>query len=825
MAQAPYSPVPDVAPTVSGTGAQYQSAEATPNAFGAQIGQAVSGVGEQIQKQADHFLNIFNESSARDATSKAASAIADENNKFFQLKGNDAVAGLKQHEATIDQIVKDNSEGLSFAANPMYLGQVSGYADRAKITAGSHAGQQADIGLKSSMDGTIQSNQNLFAMNPNDPSSEDHIHEIVNSTLSLSHLNGFDKNAAEALTSHNIGTALIAGVHSNMQTNPDAANKLTDRALNGSYVMPDGTRIPMLSAEQREQLLTFTRSENQKYTDVNNLNALLAGNPLPPPVGGGVKEVNVKSAVAASAQKAGNDPNVALMIAGLESSFGRTSDNIGGVKGSGAMEQKQAEAERIAKGIFGGEATPAQIYTVYQQGPGGGAAILKTAQTNPNASALDVLTPLYKSQEEAASALTGNRIPVNATVKQVTDFLQKKCDSMYGSVKCNTTTPDGSQVDLGKAIVQPHVQAGVPAQPTSNPIEAMQQFNELYSSRMAVINDPNNGLSDLARKNLEEGFKAKTVEMKAEETAYKEAKLGEINKITSQPDFVSYNDSRITPDMRAFMSQDEGAMKHVQNMAEFNRNLAKGTGDANNYGEKSWEVSTKIQSGEITNLSQLNEYAHQGGLTSSGLRQARQEFTDISKEKQEAYKRLADTIVPDGNKKVQNDILSQYKPQIDAEIKERQSRQVPQSDYFDPENKEWIGKGIKPMSAVDVLKANIGIDPKTNKLSSDTTADIVKQIDDINKHSQQTIEQIKSGLDNANLSDADKAVISQKIDGLSGDASSVVKANSNRTIQDVMFDYSRETDPSKKMALKEEAKRLGWTPKARPPEVPLANGQ
>ena len=53
------------------------------------------------------------------------------------------------------------------------------------------------------------------------------------------------------------------------------------------------------------------------------------------------------------------------------------------------------------------------------------------------------------------------------------------------------------------------------------------------------------------------------------------------------------------------------------------------------------------------------------------------------------------------------------------------------------------------------------IDPKTNKLSSDTTADIVKQIDDINKHSQQTIEQIKSGLDNANLSDVNGIVNSK----------------------------------------------------------------
>ena len=788
MAQIPYSSVPDVKPDLEGTGGHYQEVpQANAEAFGAGVGRVEEDAGSQIQKAAEHFQNIYAESTARDATNKTASALADESARFAQLKGKDAIANLKGHEDRIDQIVKDGSNGLSLNANPTYMNQVSGFADRAKMTAGSHAGQQAEVALKSSIQGTIETNQNLFAMNPNDPASEQHIHEVASNSLSLSALNGYGKTYAEAQLSRDLGNTLIAGVHANMQAYPDLANKMTDRALNGSYVMPDGTKIPLLTAEQREHLLTFTQRENQKVDYDTSFNAIMAGSPIPPPIGGGQRELQVKSMVSSNAQKAGNDPNVALMISGLESSFGRTSDNIGGVQGNATMEEKQKEATSVANKLFGGSATPAQIYTVYQQGIGGGPALFDPA--NANKRAIDVLEQFRTKDYDPIKAVVGNGGNVNMTSSQFTGFLQKKCESMYGMVKCDTTAPDGTSIDLGKAILQPHIQGNVPLQPASNPVDAMKQFNDVYHEKLsAIMGIPNFE----TRRNLLDMLRQKNDALEGDEKKYKDRVTSDVTDIATQKDFTSIKDPRITQDMRNKIdslppAESKAIYGTMKNFADRN---AKGTTQAaiNTYGDKSWEVATKIQNGEITNLFQLNTYAHEGGLTPEGLRQARQEFNEISNEKKQAYDKIAQTIAPGIDKRSESITLSRYMPQVESEIKERNSRKIPSSDYFDPENKEWIGRGVKQINVSDILKGNIGIDPKTNKLSEDTTSDIVKKIDSANKE----------------------------------------KPVTPRTVEDVMFDYSRETDPVKKLALREEAKKLGWTPRVSVPSgpsVPLAGGQ
>ena len=152
MAQSVYNPVPTVAPEsggLAGGSSDYASVpEATPNAFGARIGEATQGAGQQVDQLAQKFADIYNESTARDATTKTAADMAAEQARFMQLKGNDAVSGLKQHQDNINEIVKQNSSGLSINATQLFQRDSALMVDRALFNAGAHVGEQASYAEK-----------------------------------------------------------------------------------------------------------------------------------------------------------------------------------------------------------------------------------------------------------------------------------------------------------------------------------------------------------------------------------------------------------------------------------------------------------------------------------------------------------------------------------------------------------------------------------------------------------------------------------------------------------------------------------------------------
>ena len=706
MANVPYSQgVADVKPDSGGTGATYGDVpQANAAAFGAGIGEAEQGVGQQTNQLAQKFADIYNESTARDAATKTATDMATEQARFMQLKGNDAVAGLKQHQDNLNQIVQANSQGLSLNANQMFQKDASFMVDRALYSAGAHVGEQAEAAEKTSLKGAIDSGVNGFAMNPNDPSN---IHKIFDNSISLDHANGVgDKDVVNANASANFGKAFTNAIEANQYSNPDLANKLYDQAMTGSYVAPDGTKIPFLDASQRAVVSEKMHSANE----IMNANAvfsnIMAGNKPPPPIGGGMNEVNVKATVAANAQKAGNDPNVAMMIAGLESSFGRTSANIGGVKGDGTMEEKQAEATTVANNVVGGNATPAQIYIAYQQGPGGGAALLKTLQTNPNASAVDVLTPLYKDDakstaaEKATSALTGNGMPANATVKQVTDFLQKKCDDMYGQVACNTVDANGKQIDVAQAITKPYQTPGAPAQPTSNPVEAMKQFNDLYSSRQAQIDSLPSGSK--LQKDVQEQLNAIEAHMKKAVDVYNEQNTSAIREITSQPDFYSVNDSRITPDMRSFMNQDQKAYDAVYRQAERNRLVAKGeAGGKTPFGDGFSYLQKQAYDGKLNTTDLF--YHMDNDLTQAGFDKLKgvvekqsspQPDGDVAS-RAEFYKNVHDIVVHNsvfGNTADAETAYQKWFDSVSNTVESKKDQDL--ADILDPTSRNYAGKNI-----------------------------------------------------------------------------------------------------------------------------------
>lgn len=253
--QIPYSGTSTVEPTIDGSGAHYQDVpQANPNAFGAQIGEAEQSSGQQIDKLAQRFADIYNQSTARDAVTKTAQDMSDAEMRFHQLKGNDAVAGLKPFQDEIKQIAQNNSQGLSIVGSEIYKNDAANLVNNATFRAGAHVGEQAEKAQTDSLNASIATNVNQFAMNATNPTGVSYLQNIQNSALDMAHHMGVtDPAVADQMVSHNYGEAYAAAIRTNLQSNPTAAKSLWDQAQ-GSLTKPDGTTVPYLDAAHRAQI-------------------------------------------------------------------------------------------------------------------------------------------------------------------------------------------------------------------------------------------------------------------------------------------------------------------------------------------------------------------------------------------------------------------------------------------------------------------------------------------------------------------------------------------------------------------------------------------
>jgi hypothetical protein len=758
MAQSQYTGVPTENPTSGGSGASYQSVpEATPAAFGAQIGEAEQKLGASGQEVgnkgidlANHYIEMAAQAHADDIISnQLVPATTKISSDYYQTKG---MAAHAAYQPTLDALQKAQSDAIS--GLPLYQQNLvrsfsvrhitnlqdgmmrhldQQQSEYEKQSVNSFVGAQGDVAINAGSDANVvnQSIQNAVSKS------------ILYQTSPVG--GGIDPTDPQGKAILDENSKQIAGGIAQKVVESSIARGDVNFA-NTIYQQNKGN----MDGKQQLEIEKSLHAENQKYTDQANVDAIINGKPLPPPVMGGMQVVQVKAAVAANAQKYGNDPNVALMISGLESSFGVKSDNIGGVQDNRSMEEHQKEATDTANKLFDGHATPAQIYTVYQQGIGGGPALFN----NPNKRAVDVLEQFRSKDYDPVAAIVKNGGNVAMTSKQFTDMLQSKCDAMYGQVACRTTTADGKPIDLGKALVQPHQESGVTMQPTPNPLDALKQFDDNSASYYARANalptiDSVNG----AVKGLDE--KRSMLTKLAED--YKNSQSANLHAVTALPDFYSLTDARITPEMRTFMGRDETAMKAANEMAKINREVS-GKPDPTKYGPNWSQVQEDIVNHKLNTYSQLNDYMAKGMLNGDGVKQAKAEMEteyNLKERKAAAYAIVqAKTLGLFDNKGDAKIRLNTVMSQLPGIASTLDQHKISPLDYYDPSKPEFIGNYVKDFS------------------TSPAQA-IVKSATELPKE---------------------------------------------RTVDDVLYDASKViNDPVKLQQYMEEAKLLGWKPAPRVP--------
>lgn len=450
--QIPYSGVPTAEPSVDGSGARYQGVpEANANAFGGQIGQNIEKLGESAEEVgnktidvAGDFMKMATESRVEnDFATKYAPDAAKARQEFDALDDKDKVAGgvdyLNKLRNLGQQFTGDNapygSYGKSLASQIIgrhIFAETTG-VDREVVGATMNVAAQSKMGL-------IATNNGYAAQNYNNPQVVDQMAQSNDGLRTMQVM-----NAGHDITSHQ-GSALLDEMKrtdTGMMADAMVKSAVNDGNI-GAAMRIRGTYSNEIQGYQQLAQDNLIHAASMKQFGSAGVSSLASGQSLPPVAG--APEVQVQATVANTAQTSGIDPNTALTVLRIESSNGQnlgTRGTIGQDKASAgqpldiqakALCDNWKAAHDPAATALGREPEDWEQYAVYQQGAGGGAALLKA---DPNAKAVDILRPLYANSKDALSAITNNGGNATMTVSDFLDQEKQRWNDNAARAKCD----------------------------------------------------------------------------------------------------------------------------------------------------------------------------------------------------------------------------------------------------------------------------------------------------------------------------------------------------------------------------------------------------
>jgi hypothetical protein len=433
MANVPYSGVPE-APAQINTPDDYQHIDARPEMFGALIGQGMQSLGAGASQAGEFFGQVQTDDALNGAMSTANKTLE----QFKSLKGADALNAQASTQQAIDDAFKSARDGLATPKQQYQFDQTARFFQERYLAGqiSTHANQQATVYASGVNRDQADLAANLIATNPNDPDQILHAKEDMRTAMVKQAQNMYGQNLAPEILKSTLQQAdqrtyetQIKAVAANdpvrarqMLGDPDIKSIIASSpnydSLN-SYVtnraaQSEGIGLGMQAVRHAAQ------PPQQPAPTVRNVSA--AGSP-------------VAAVVTDAAQQAGIDPSHALTVANIESGVGANLGTRGDIGQTGKGGDLPAQAENmvtalkqaapLADAALGRPAQPWEQYVVYQQGAGGGPALLRAQATAPDAKAVDVLEPLYPSRASAIEAVTGNGGAVDMTTSQFLGHIEQ----------------------------------------------------------------------------------------------------------------------------------------------------------------------------------------------------------------------------------------------------------------------------------------------------------------------------------------------------------------------------------------------------------------
>lgn len=438
---------PSVAPQLN-IGDDYQHLDASPAAFGSQIGQAEQGLGQTLGQAgnslAQHALamqSMNNERDALNANSAAVQQIANRWNKFSSLNGSDAAAGLPAFLSDMQQIHKNTLDQLTNPEAQMMADRAGQFLmQRFTMAASQRAGDEQRRSWAQANVSSADTQADQAILFRNDPKAVDQ--SITNGIAKLADAAGpagWDPATLTLKQQQFRDQTLSRVIMATAGDNPLQAKALLDQ------------RRPQLGGEAQALLDKQLKPMVLAYAAKHVTDTIVSGGP----------DATARN-ITTEAMSQGVDPTHALTVAQLESGLGTAPDAPGnthtglfqmgpaewaaaggqpGERGNPAAEARVGVAslparQAVADKAVGGTAEPWQAYLVHQQGDAGGAALLK-APADQNV--VDALAPSYGGDRaKAAQAITSNAGTADMTVGQFRDLWQAK----YAKAAASVTVPD-----------------------------------------------------------------------------------------------------------------------------------------------------------------------------------------------------------------------------------------------------------------------------------------------------------------------------------------------------------------------------------------------
>lgn len=777
-ARVPYDPT-EITPAQGVPANDEIRTHATAEDFGGNIGQALQNVGNQQEDQATKYMQMATEAKANDIiANQFAPAAAQLKQGFYQKQGIDAVNAQPQYIAGLQDL---RSKYTDSASSPYERQILSGWMSR-------HAAQEND-------GASVYAGQQLTKF-------EDQSHNAMLSTLSSNMVGNYtqpdvvDQNMKS-------GEALIQKHGIDRGQSPDeieevqrqfrgkAAQDMVGSAVaRGDITTANSiynTYKENISGPEQMAIDRTLHTENMKQFGSNAASALLAGNPAPyAPIG---TSAQVKSVVADTAQKSGVDPNQALAVASIESDFGQNAGKRGdvGQTGKGGDLPEQAsnmvdalkQSKPVADNAVGRQSEPWEQYVVYQQGNSGGPALLKSANDDPTAKAVDVLSNVYDNPKDAKSAIVNNGGNASMTSGQFLDMIKSKYQlhaqhalmTIPGAQSAPVQNPvSGDQSVItsvpsqtaGGAIMAPHQEGGIAMQTAVSPTQKLLEMDKVYPDAIMRANQiPNMDQREATLSALEQQHKV----YQAGAQAYSTGLVNQADKIAVDPKFTSMD--QMPQELQTALMQDHPqTLAYMENRANYNLEHASGgvSKEAKEYGPQYNDVLHDIWSGKISSLSQLHDAQADGKITIAGVDRFSKELNNgndpAGKAAETKMQANAFAIVHSQLTHGMSSDMVKMNPEIEKQISsadialfnsidERKSRQIPAGQYYDPANKEFIGNDVKALQVpkATALAAQISGAKQAVKTRSlgDILGDAAKYRDDPAKQAALKQEAISGG--------------------------------------------------------------------------------
>lgn len=754
----PYNPAPTAAPETS-SGNDYLNVRSDPNAFGAQIGNAEQEAGQKGQEVADKGMDyatkvatMATEAKTNDVIANQwGPAVADLSGKYRQLQGKDAIDGYQPY---VDSLQKLRTQYIGQATSPLEQNLLGNYMTRHLSAELDSAKRWQDTQLTSyedqSAEGFVKEQGSIATTNYTDAN-------MVNGA----------KSAMEAMIlKHGLDRGLPMEAIKENQQNAwgQTAASIVSRAVanhdveyaNNFY----GEHKDSIPGHQQLEIDKMLSSETMQATGSKNAQALLSG--LPPP---GISPTvqAARSATADAANAVGIDPNHALTILKIETSDGQNLGKRGDIgqtgKGGTLEDQAQHLAEEakkskdVADNALGRDSQPWEQYVCYQQGAGGGPALLKA---DPNAKAVDVLSPLYSSPQKALSAVKGNGGNATMSAGQFLDFIKQKYTEEAQRAAIAPLPADTSTV-LGA-----NPKPAVAMQPGATPVQSLMEMDKVYPDAIQRANAiPNMYEREATLKSLEQQHSVYQQAAGAWKTQF----VNKAQTLAMDPGFTSTD--QIPPDMRSALADNPITMQYLETRANYNLEHGAGTvtKDQREYGPGFYDAFKAVHApadspDRISDITQLqSRVGPKGDLTIAG-------YDKLAKE-------LQNKGTPEGEAE------GMMKKQFFANAKGQISGADEGLHIKDPKGDEIFLKFMAHALPAYEKGKSEGKSP-AQLLSPDSPDYIGKSIETF------------------------KRPMSQWVSDMMQDGQTAT-----RTLPDIIKEAQATNDPAKKAALKAEAQKLG----------------